>query len=165
MFAGGLGAGLAAWLLRVLLALVMLFSISAPATAQPRFDRAAREGLAWETPGRADVLSNVVIAAALASPCLIDRQLACLKQEAFNIGAAAWLALVAKRLVHRARPDNSDAKSFFSMHTAIACAATLHSRTVALCPTVGWLRVAADKHWLTDVSVGAAVGVGVTVRF
>lgn len=84
--------------------------------------------------------------------------------------------------VHYLTPDqraassnHDDDTSFFSGHTSIAFALAASSGTVAtmrgyrLAPliwgagmavaaTTGYLRVAADKHYLTDVITGAAIG-------
>ena len=73
-----------------------------------------------------------------------------------------------------ARPADNDL-SFFSGHTSVAFALATAAGTVTTmrgyrwAPAVwsvglvaasatGYLRIAADKHWLTDVLVGAAVG-------
>jgi membrane-associated phospholipid phosphatase len=70
-------------------------------------------------------------------------------------------------------PD--DDLSFFSGHTSLACSLVAAAGTVstlrgypsapwlwgaggALAASVGWLRMAGDAHWLTDVVTGAAVG-------
>lgn len=72
-----------------------------------------------------------------------------------------------------ARPD--DVHSFFSGHTATAFAAAVSTATIAsrrdsrhaawlwagglsLAGTTGYLRIAANRHFLTDVLTGAAVG-------
>jgi membrane-associated phospholipid phosphatase len=79
-------------------------------------------------------------------------------------------------------PTVEDNLSFFSGHTSLAFAVATSAGTVAslrgdrlapwiwgsglaLAGTVGYLRVAADRHWLTDVAAGAAVGsaIGVAV--
>lgn len=72
-------------------------------------------------------------------------------------------------------PDLDDNTSFFSGHTALAFAIAVSAGTVAhrrgyrlepviwttglaIAATTGYLRMAADKHYLSDVAVGAAVG-------
>ena len=74
-----------------------------------------------------------------------------------------------------ARADPDDNLSFYSGHTSFAFALAVSSGTVAsmrryrLAPWVwavglsaaaatGWLRIAADKHYFTDVVAGAAMG-------
>ncbi len=73
------------------------------------------------------------------------------------------------------RPDPDDNLSFFSGHTTLAFSLASAAGTVstlrgyrsapwvwgvgmALAASVGYLRIASDKHYLTDVLVGAAVG-------
>lgn len=65
-----------------------------------------------------------------------------------------------KRLVSRTRPDGSDRKSFPSMHTAAAVVSSGWRLSVGIPIAIGtgYFRMAADKHYLTDVIVGAAVG-------
>lgn len=86
--------------------------------------------------------------------------------------------------VHTLPPDRphapDDNLSFFSGHTTEAFAIAAASGTLgelrgyrwaplawgvggALAVTTGYLRMAADKHWLTDVVVGAIVGTAVGV--
>jgi len=80
-----------------------------------------------------------------------------------------------------ARPHQlDDDLSFFSGHTALAFAYATAGATVAsrrhlraapwiwagglgFAATTGYLRIAADKHYLSDVAVGALVGTGVGV--
>jgi membrane-associated phospholipid phosphatase len=78
---------------------------------------------------------------------------------------------------HTDRPSN-DNLSFFSGHTSEAFALATASGTVSemrgyryspliwsvggvIAVTTGYLRMAADRHWFTDVVVGAVVGAGV----
>ncbi len=117
--------------------------------------------------GTADRFSNITVTAALAVDVWDawtdeDRKIALAKQAA-RIGAAVGLAETIKRILHRTRPDGSDDKSFFSEHTAIACTplhrgGTQLALSLALCGGTGYLRVGANRHWLSDVLVGAAVG-------
>lgn len=77
-------------------------------------------------------------------------------------------------------PDDDDNASFFSGHTALAFAVTVAGGIVAhkrgygvepyiwgggfaLAGVTGYLRIAADKHWLTDVVIGAVIGSGLGV--
>lgn len=82
-----------------------------------------------------------------------------------------------KHSVGRERPDDSDTKSFPSGHTSTASlAATLAAKNVEALPLpnygkiglktgfaaltygTGWARVEADKHYLSDILAGAALG-------
>jgi len=77
-------------------------------------------------------------------------------------------------------PDPDDNLSFYSGHTTFTFALAAAAGTVsdlrgyrsapwvwgvglALAATTGYLRVAADKHYLTDVLVGAATGLAVGI--
>lgn len=92
---------------------------------------------------------------------------------------AADLNAVAKRTLGRARPSapagDASGRSFYSAHTSRAFALAVASATVAtirgrrtapwlwagglaLAAGVGYLRVASDSHWLTDVVAGATIG-------
>jgi membrane-associated phospholipid phosphatase len=92
-----------------------------------------------------------------------------------GVGRAGW-AMGATRLVtdglkstiHEERPDESNDRSFPSGHTSMSfsAAATLHKRygwkygipAYAVAAFVGAARVEADKHYVHDVVVGAAIG-------
>lgn len=84
-----------------------------------------------------------------------------------RVGATYGAVFAAKQLVHRTRPcapacgiDNPDF-SFYSAHTALAFSAIGGPRlaiSLPLAVSTGGLRVAAGKHYLTDVLVGAGVG-------
>ena len=105
-----------------------------------------------------------------------------------SIGVAQLATGVSKRAFRRSRPnvvfdgdpidDADDVHSFFSAHTATTFAAVVSAGTIAsrrgspeakwiwiggvgLAGSTGYLRVAADRHFLTDALVGAAVGTAV----
>jgi membrane-associated phospholipid phosphatase len=121
---------------------------------------------AWDAGGRRTAMEDLLIAGEAVSVALLATQ-------------------VAKLAVGRARPyawadpaaaDSGNANlSFWSGHTATTFAVASAAGTVArLCgyrswpwilgaglagaSACGWLRIAADRHWTTDVLVGAAVG-------
>lgn len=80
--------------------------------------------------------------------------------EGVRIGLVYGSAYLVKTLTHRSRPcapscgiDNPNA-SLFSAHAAAA----FSTRQWSFAITTGGLRIAAGKHWLTDVLVGAGVG-------
>jgi membrane-associated phospholipid phosphatase len=68
----------------------------------------------------------------------------------------------------RMRPDNSNDRSFFSGHTSssftgagLVCSQTSGKHctiSLGLAALTGYLRIAANKHWFSDVVVGAGVG-------
>lgn len=90
-----------------------------------------------------------------------------LKMQAVRLGVVWGSSALVKALVQRERPcapacgiDRADA-SYFSAHTAFAFSTIGGPRlsiAVPLSVSTGGLRIAADKHWLTDVLTGAGVG-------
>jgi membrane-associated phospholipid phosphatase len=125
-------------------------------------DQPVTDALAWGRPGAADGASWALVGSAISAPCAVTRTRECVKQLAVSEAAAVGAAQVTKWLVKRTRPDWSADDSFFSMHTAVACAAALRLDDkrigLAACAATGYLRVAGRKHWWTDAAVGAAVG-------
>ncbi len=100
-----------------------------------------------------------------------------LSVEGGALGAVAGFTELLQHGVGRTRPDGSDAESFPSGHAAnSSAAAVLSSRNLAAhrpdprvqtfievantvaAASVAWARVEADKHFATDVFVGAALG-------
>lgn len=92
---------------------------------------------------------------------------------------AADLNALSKQTLGRARPSaapgDTTGRSFYSSHTSRAFALAVATATVAtirgrrgarwiwagglaLAAGVGYLRVASDSHWLSDVAVGAVAG-------
>jgi membrane-associated phospholipid phosphatase len=84
-----------------------------------------------------------------------------------RVGLIYGLTSIVKEAFPRERPcapvcglDHANG-SFYSMHTAFAFSAIGGPRLVFVLPLAmgtGGLRILADKHYLTDVLVGAAVG-------
>lgn len=138
----------------------ILVSATIPAYAQVGPDAAVRTTLKWSDSQQrtADWLSTGLVAVSAIVPCLHDRTKDCYTRQAINTAIGVGLAEGTKRLVHRPRPNGEDNLSFFSEHTMLPCLWTLRTKAWGFCPAVGYLRIAADKHWLTDVSTGAAVG-------
>ena len=91
------------------------------------------------------------------------------------ISAANGTSWILKRIINEERPDKSEKFSFPSGHTtnAFAGAAVLNREFsnkyplisvlgFAAATSTGILRVANNKHWITDVIAGAALGIGAT---
>lgn len=144
--------------LAALLAVIVL-AIAAPAGAEPT-------PLKWPAANRpiADSISNWVVAANIGADTIkswrsADRRDA-FTCQAIRIGATLGAAELAKRVIHRRRPDGSDDKSFYSMHTALAMQASgwRVQAGIPIAIGAGYFRMAADRHYLTDVAVGAAAG-------
>lgn len=79
---------------------------------------------------------------------------------ALRNGIAIGASELAKLIVHRTRPDASNRHSFWSEHTALASVNSGWSVSVSLpiAGSAGYLRTAANKHFLSDVTVGFGVG-------
>ncbi len=86
-------------------------------------------------------------------------------------GITTILVLSLKKMTHELRPDGSDSYSFPSGHTALAfTGAGLLDREFggvspwipiggyAMATTTGVFRMVNDKHWVSDVLVGAGIG-------
>lgn len=86
-------------------------------------------------------------------------------------GIVTVVVLSLKKVTHELRPDASDSYSFPSGHTALAfTGAGLLDREFgevnplipiggyAMATSTGILRMTNDKHWLSDVLVGAGIG-------
>lgn len=142
----------------IVLLLACLF-VASPLAAQAWSDADVRNALRWDQHQRiAGWTSTALVGVALVVPCWRERTKHCLVREGVNVGAAVGVAELTKRLIHRDRPNQHDRLSFFSEHTELACLGSLQSKAWALCPAVGYLRIAADWHWFSDVGTGAAVG-------
>jgi membrane-associated phospholipid phosphatase len=138
------------------LAALVTFCLAAPAHAKPSD---------WAT--FSDVGVYTLIATSVALPVARHD-----KQGAFQaVGSFAATSLVTeglKQAFPKTRPDGSDRKSFPSGHTsrAFSSAATLYNRqgptigipAFVVASLVGVARVKANKHFWTDVAVGAAIG-------
>lgn len=134
-----------------------------------------------------DRLVSIVLpaGAALASgiPALRNGGPRELLEDAIVITQAALIAAdlnaLAKQTMGRVRPDGAagdpSGRSFYSSHTSRAFALAVATATVAtirgrrtarwlwigglaLASGVGYLRLASDSHWLTDVAAGAVAG-------
>lgn len=88
-----------------------------------------------------------------------DRGVA-LRCEALRVGLTIGIVEGVKRLVHRTRPDGSDDRSFYSEHAALAFVSTGWSvqASVPIAIGAGYLRVAAGKHYPSDIGIGAGAG-------
>lgn len=162
--------------MRTALLLTVLLSTAAPAAAQSLPIDKLTPPLPSQTARTvADVASwgTVIAAVALDAKATIggcsdqDRCYHAVLFTGLRVGATFGAVLAVKHLVHRQRPcapecgiDNPD-YSFFSGHTALAFSTIGGPRLSVALPlavSTGGLRIAAGKHYLTDVLAGAGVG-------
>ena len=121
---------------------------------------------AWPSEKRpiAEALSNVSVVTALGLDTLhswrSNDKKSAFSCQALRMGVTIGVTSAAKLLVHRDRPDHSNDHSFFSGHTANAMASSgwRFQVGIPLATGTGYLRAAANKHYLTDVAVGAGMG-------
>lgn len=127
-------------------------------------DRKVADVASWAT------VVSVVALDTMASFDSVDRRRAFVLQGA-RVGVTYGVVYLVKRLANRDRPclrlrlecdNDSPQSSFYSAHTALAFSTIGGPRLAFVLPlaiSTGGLRVAAGKHWLTDVLVGAGAGV------
>ncbi len=149
---------------------VLLFTLlfSPQALAENAADEWVRDNAKWENTKLAGKVSDYTVVFLAASSLAVQDSW---KQAGAVAGMHVGAALLnqgVKHSVARCRPDGSDCVSFYSGHTSLAFASAgaicLSENTemcvgaLVLAGGVGYLRIAANKHWGTDVLVGAGVG-------
>jgi membrane-associated phospholipid phosphatase len=157
-------------MLKLLAALILL---TPNALANP-IDRSVQELLKWEdtqTPG--DVSDYAVTASMLGTLAYTAVNNSEKRWEKTGAAFAAYAAnsganYLAKVAFARERPNGVNKRSFYSGHTSTAfvgagviCAQEKSIAcpiSVALAGTIGYLRIAANWHWFSDVVVGAGIG-------
>jgi hypothetical protein len=144
--------------------------IFCPSVARTQPTSLDPSNLAWQTQNqnKAAILSDITVTAAILEDTYeswksSDRKKA-FAQQSFRTSIDVGLVELVKLVVHRQRPDKSDNKSFFSEHTELAAMGYNLKFAIPLGVSTGYFRIAADKHYLTDVLVGLVAGV-VTSRF
>ncbi len=142
----------------------IIFSLSAQDTREYHLS-SSRKNIRTST----DIMAGVTpVACAVAVLALKDWD--GLKQGALAAATTLGVSYGLKYLVGKERPDNSNARSFPSLHTSISFtgAAFIQKRygwkwgipAYAVASYVGWGRVYAKKHDWWDVAAGAAIGIG-----
>ena len=116
----------------------------------------------WSNTNAANIASYIPVAASIVydsykSYKSEDRKRAFTFQAA-KLGTNLAAAELIKLAVHRCRPDNSDCKSFPSEHTELTAMGSSISVSIPLAAGTGYLRMAANKHYLTDVASGLLIG-------
>ena len=140
----------------------MLLAMLSLATASPA---SALSHHGWDQSG--SIARDGLVAVAFGLP-LVRGDWRGAEQAGFSLGGAFIVTVGVKRLIPERRPDGSDDRSFPSGHTSVsfAAAATLEKRygwrvglpAHVVAAFVGVSRVAAKKHYVGDVLIGAAIG-------
>jgi hypothetical protein len=145
--------------MRPLICLVLVCGLSSPVLAET-------QPSAWPAKYRndANAFSWILVTSNVAADSVAafrkgDRSHA-LKCLALRYAITSVAAHGTKYLVHRERPDGSDNKSFYSGHTAFGFVSSgWHWEIgVPIAIGTGYGRAAANKHYWSDIGVGAGVG-------
>jgi hypothetical protein len=117
----------------------------------------------WSNTNAANIASYIPTAASITIDTIksyhsSNRRLA-FEKQALRTGLDVGITELIKILVSRQRPDMSDNKSFFSEHTELAAMGSSLAVSIPLGASAGYLRMAANKHYLTDVLTGLAAGI------
>jgi membrane-associated phospholipid phosphatase len=148
-----------------ILTLALVLTLSGPAYAQAQSIGSEPDPFKWDSHrDLIDWTSTGLVAANLTIDTIHNlrapdrrRALGC---EAARLAFTIIGTEIVKQLVVRLRPDASDFHSFWSEHTAIAAATSGYRFSVGIPIAVGtgYGRMAAARHWPSDVGVGFAVG-------
>lgn len=135
------------------------------------FDDKAQDLLKWEDDQLAADISDMSMYVMSAAPVLMALDENNVGKRLLAIGAAhgvvVGLTQIAKENADRQRPNGNGTKSFFSGHTSAAFTSAglicqsdkdVCGLAVAGASLTGYLRIAGNRHWATDVLTGAAVG-------
>ncbi len=144
------------------LSIILVIFILHPLLCEAQATVLDPSGLAWSNKNAANVISFFPVVASIGYDTYKswkseDRKHAFIAQAertAIDVGVAE----ITKRLVHRCRPDLSDCKSFYSEHTELTAMGTSFKVSIPLAASVGYFRIAANKHYLTDTLVGLGAG-------
>ena len=140
--------------------LVALLVVGASAPSQ-----AEENPFAWPGHHRtADWMSTAFVAAQLTADVYHagagDRPGHALGCLALRTGATVGAAELTKAVIIRMRPDGSNRHSFYSEHTALAMQSAGWRLQIGIPIAIGtgYLRIAANRHYFSDVAVGALAG-------
>lgn len=144
---------------RIATALVLVLLTATPAGAQS-------SPFAWK-PGAREVARHISDGLVIGQDALFvidaarqpDRWHA-LGCAGLRYGITMGTTEIVKRTTHRMRPNGRDDMSFWSGHSASAMAASGWNYKVGVPIAVGagYMRLAANEHWLTDVLAGLGAG-------
>lgn len=134
-------------------------------------DKPIADKMEWENKHLAHVLSNFVVYTNMALPYLYFADKNENKKLLAYTGAIltnTGLVRLTKVFADRTRPNGENDNSFYSGHTSmsfISAGFLCREATKEMCISslllagaTGYLRLAARKHWFSDVTVGAFMG-------
>lgn len=158
------------WKPKNMITILVAFAYGASAFAD--IDDVVREKVVWDNKKLAATISDYTVGATVVAPFGFalsgnDKERKTLI-TASAFGVSQLVNSIVKVTVRRKRPNGENDFSFYSGHTTTAftgaglvclyqdigsCLAML-----GLATSVGYLRIAADKHYFSDVVVGAGLG-------
>lgn len=143
-----------------------------PLDSAQSFDDIVRKELVWKHNKIAGVLSDIGQISLVVAPFVYAVKQPDKWKRIAVTGTAFFantgMTQLVQKIIGRTRPDKSDNNSFFSGHTSTAFTGAgllclqaerwMCASGLGVAAMTGYLRIAADKHWLSDVVVGAGVG-------
>ena len=150
---------------------VILFLVPLKLFATNAVDETITDLLAWDNVELADTISDVTQFSLMASPFIYSLNNPERKKHLIINGIVTGVNYVAtsitKVITQRIRPNQENNRSFWSGHTsssfvgaALICRYSKTGCYIAI-PSAfftGYLRIAARKHWFSDVLIGAYIG-------
>lgn len=141
---------------------ILVLLLAAPVSAQetqpsawPAGHRKLADGISWAT-----VTTNVALDSwhAWEHPTTTRKHAVLCTLGRYGVTSVAMH--VTKVIVHRERPDHSDNHSFYSGHTAFGFVSSgwRWEIGIPLAIGTGYHRAAANKHYWSDIAVGAGAG-------
>lgn len=138
------------------------------------FDSYVAKHLKWEDDYTAAEMSDVLMTWTIVSPFLMVLDQNQIGKKFLVMGAAhgtaAGLTQLSKAVTNRTRPNGNGDQSFFSGHTSasftsasLVCYYDRPNCGLAMvgASLTGYLRIAGNRHWASDVIVGALVGLSI----
>lgn len=155
---------------KLLYSIILFISLNSYAD----IDNTVRDNLKWNNTELAghmsDYLDGLMVVAPIAYTAMSneDRRWEKTGAVAGVYAINAGINQIVKHTVKRERPNKYNRASFYSGHTSTAFVGAgvmclqndkvLCASSLALATGIGYLRIAADWHWFSDVAVGAGVG-------
>jgi len=146
---------------------IVLGMVFGACVARASMDTWVQERVVWDNPQTAADISDLGRDLLLWAPIVDSVFNGNFKEVGLTYATIGGITYLTKVLSGRLRPDESNRRSFFSGHTSISFAGAgyICLQSKRLCPTaiilastVGYLRLATNKHWTSDIIIGAGVG-------
>ena len=148
--------------MKTLLVSIFILLSAQPPKCQATVLDPPSSAVSWSNTNAANIASYIPVAVSIVYDSYKSYRSENKKRSFLMQGAKTGINLTAAELiklaVHRVRPDLSDNKSFPSEHTELTAMGSSISVSIPLAAGTGYLRMAANKHYLTDTLTGLAIG-------